>query len=65
MLRKYANLISSFKGIPALTRYKSAPSTGVLDITANSSWLLQKLKKIEKDYPIDSFYLDFGKMMHL
>lgn len=31
-----------------------------MDITANHTWLLQKLKKIEKEYPIDSFYLDFG-----
>lgn len=52
----------SFKGIPALTRYKSAPSTGVLDITVNTSWLLQKLKKIVKDYQVDSFFLDFGTL---
>lgn len=49
-----------FVGIPALTRYKSAPSTGVLDVTVNTSWLLQKLKKIVKDYQVDSFFLDFG-----
>lgn len=52
----------SERSIPALTRYKSAPSTGVLDITNNASvtWLLQKLNKIAKDYQIDSFFLDFG-----
>lgn len=51
-----------FIGIPALTRYKSAPSTGVLDITIADtySWLLQKLKNVTKDYKIDSFFLDFG-----
>ncbi|XP_031621251.1 myogenesis-regulating glycosidase isoform X2 [Contarinia nasturtii] len=50
----------SERSIPALTRYKSAPSTGVLDITVNVSWLLQKLNKVVKDYQIDSFFLDFG-----
>lgn len=52
----------SARSIPALTRYKSAPSTGVLDITNNASvtWLLQKLDKIVKEYKIDSFFLDFG-----
>lgn len=48
-------------GIPALTRYKSAPSTGVLDVTVNTSWLLQKLKKIVQHYQVDSFFLDFGR----
>lgn len=52
----------SERSIPALTRYKSAPSTGVIDITSNASviWLDQKLRKIAKDYKIDSFFLDFG-----
>lgn len=52
----------SERSIPALTRYKSAMSTGVLDITTNVSvaWLQQKLKKIVKEYRIDSFFLDFG-----
>lgn len=52
----------SERSIPALTRYKSAPSTGVLDITNNASipWLVEKLNKIVKNYQIDSFYLDFG-----
>lgn len=57
-----SNLCNFFIGIPALTRYKSAPSTGVLDITIPDTytWLLQKLKKVTKDYKIDSFFLDFG-----
>lgn len=52
----------SERSIPALTRYKSAPSTGVLDVTNNASvpWLVDKLNKVVKDYQIDSFYLDFG-----
>lgn len=52
----------SERSIPALTRYKSAPSTGVLDITINASfaWLQKKLKKVAKDYQIDAFFLDFG-----
>lgn len=59
--KKKLNRINFFDiGIPALTRYKSAPSTGVLDITVNTSWLLQKLKKVVKDFQIDSFFLDFG-----
>lgn len=52
----------SERSIPALTRYKSAPSTGVLDVTNNASipWLVEKLNKIVKNYQIDSFFLDFG-----
>lgn len=52
----------SERSIPALTRYKSAPSTGVLDVTNNASipWLVEKLNKVVTDYQIDSFYLDFG-----
>lgn len=52
----------SERSIPALTRYKSAPSTGVIDVTSNASviWLQKKLSKIVKDYQIDSFFLDFG-----
>lgn len=52
----------SERSIPALTRYKSAPSTGVLDVTNNASvpWLVDKLNSVVKDYQIDSFFLDFG-----
>ncbi|XP_050517920.1 myogenesis-regulating glycosidase [Diabrotica virgifera virgifera] len=52
----------SDKRIPALTRYKSLQSAGVLDITnvQTISWLLHKLKKVMNTYKIDSFYLDIG-----
>lgn len=52
----------SERSIPALTRYKSSPSSGVLDVTNNASipWLLEKLNKVIKNYQIDSFYIDFG-----
>ncbi|KAG4065962.1 hypothetical protein HA402_006680 [Bradysia odoriphaga] len=52
----------SERSIPALTRYKSSVSAGVLDVTNNNAvpWLLEKLKKIIVDYKIDSFFIDFG-----
>lgn len=52
----------SERSIPALTRYKSAVSAGVLDVTNSKAipWLLEKLKKIIDDYKIDSFFIDFG-----
>ncbi|CAH1099618.1 unnamed protein product [Psylliodes chrysocephalus] len=48
--------------IPALTKYKTVQSAGVLDITNNRtvSWLLEKLKKVKNTYKIDAFYLDLG-----
>ncbi|CAO1413835.1 unnamed protein product [Diamesa tonsa] len=53
---------SSQRYVPALTRFKSSLSDGVLDVTNNETipWLSQKLEKIVKKYQIDSFYLDFG-----
>lgn len=52
----------SERTIPALTRYKSSPSSGVIDVTNNDSipWLVDKLKLIVKNYQIDSFYIDYG-----
>lgn len=52
----------SERTIPALTRYKSSPSSGVLDVTNNDSipWLVDKLKKVVQNYQIDSFYIDYG-----
>lgn len=52
----------SERSIPALTRYKSSVSAGVLDVTNSKAipWLLEKLKKIVNDYKIDSFFIDFG-----
>lgn len=52
----------SDRRIPALTRYKSVLSAGVLDVTNNRSvpWLVEKLTKIQNTYKIDAFYLDLG-----
>nr|XP_029726765.1 myogenesis-regulating glycosidase-like isoform X2 [Aedes albopictus] len=52
----------SERSIPALTRYKSLASAGVLDITNNETipWLRNQLLKIKESVGIDSFYLDFG-----
>ncbi|XP_058455763.1 myogenesis-regulating glycosidase isoform X1 [Malaya genurostris] len=52
----------SEQSIPALTRYKSLASAGVIDITNNEtvSWLKDKLKKLTESIGIDSFYVDFG-----
>lgn len=57
----------SERSIPALTRYKSSASAGVLDVTNNASipWLLEKLDKIVKDYQIDSFFIDFGNAFNM
>lgn len=57
----------SEKSIPALTRYKSLASSGVLDVTNNASipWLLEKLDKIVKNYQVDSFFIDFGSAYNL
>ncbi|CAG5058965.1 unnamed protein product [Parnassius apollo] len=48
--------------IPALTRFKSSPSAGVIDITNNRSvpWILERLQTVIDEYYIDSFYLDLG-----
>lgn len=52
----------SERSIPALTRYKSVASAGVIDVTNNHSvpWLLEKLEKVVRDYEVDGFFLDFG-----
>lgn len=52
----------SQKDVPALTRYKSSLSAGILDITNNATipWLVSKLEKISNKYKINSFYLDYG-----
>ncbi|XP_074028988.1 myogenesis-regulating glycosidase isoform X2 [Leptinotarsa decemlineata] len=48
--------------IPALTKYKTVQSAGVLDITNNRTipWLLEKLKNVRKKYKFDAYYLDMG-----
>lgn len=52
----------SERSIPALTRYKSLASAGVLDVTNNESipWLLKKLEQMTENYQIDSFFMDLG-----
>ncbi|XP_065094413.1 myogenesis-regulating glycosidase-like isoform X2 [Ochlerotatus camptorhynchus] len=58
---------NSERSIPALTRYKSLASAGVLDITNNATipWLKDQLKKITETIGIDSFYLDFGNAYNM
>lgn len=53
---------STDRTIPALTKFRHAPSVGVLDPTNNETipWLIQKLEKTIKKYLIDSFFLEFG-----
>lgn len=53
---------NSERNVPALTRYKSSLSAGMLDITNNDTlpWIIEKLDRVAKKYEIDSFYLDFG-----
>lgn len=48
--------------VPALTRYKSVSSAGMLDVTNNHtvSWISKQLKGLVEKYNIDSFYLDMG-----
>ncbi|XP_044259481.1 myogenesis-regulating glycosidase isoform X1 [Tribolium madens] len=52
----------SDRRIPALTRYKSSQSAGVLDPTNNKTipWLLAKLKSVVAKYKFDAYYLDLG-----
>ncbi|CAG9817998.1 unnamed protein product [Phaedon cochleariae] len=52
----------SDRRIPALTRYKSLQSAGMLDITNEKTvpWLLEKLKKVMNKYKFDAFFLDMG-----
>lgn len=53
---------STERTIPALTKFRNAPSVGVLDPTNNETipWLAQKLEKTIKKFFIDSFYVEFG-----
>jgi myogenesis-regulating glycosidase len=53
---------SSDRRIPALTRFKSLTSAGVLDITNSRTvpWLTEKLQAVMSTHLIDSFYFDLG-----
>ncbi|XP_063908842.1 myogenesis-regulating glycosidase isoform X3 [Zophobas morio] len=52
----------SDRRIPALTRYKSSQSAGVLDVTNDRTipWLVNKLKSVLAKYKFDAYYLDLG-----
>lgn len=48
--------------VPALTRYKTVKSAGMLDITNRNCgpWLQRQLKDLVDKYQFDAFYLDMG-----
>ncbi|XP_076259597.1 myogenesis-regulating glycosidase isoform X2 [Rhynchophorus ferrugineus] len=52
----------SDRRIPALTRYKTLQSAGVLDLTNNRTipWLLDKLKTVINKYKFNAFFLNLG-----
>ncbi|XP_030756966.1 myogenesis-regulating glycosidase [Sitophilus oryzae] len=52
----------SDRRIPALTRYKTLQSAGVLDVTNNRTipWLLDKLRSVMNKYKFNAFYVDLG-----
>lgn len=52
----------SDRRIPALTRYKSLQSAGVLDMTNNNTvpWIVDKLKTLLSTFKFDAYYLDLG-----
>lgn len=52
----------SDRRIPALTRYKTLLSAGVLDITNPKTvdWMLRKLKEVRSEYKFYAYFLDFG-----
>ncbi|XP_065157579.1 myogenesis-regulating glycosidase isoform X2 [Atheta coriaria] len=57
----------SDRRIPALTRYKSLESAGMLDVSNNRTmpWLIEKLRAINKKYPFHAYYLDLGTAYNL
>uniref|UniRef100_A0A182IKR9 Glycoside hydrolase family 31 N-terminal domain-containing protein n=1 Tax=Anopheles atroparvus TaxID=41427 RepID=A0A182IKR9_ANOAO len=57
----------SERSIPALMRYKSTASAGVLDVTNNATipWLAEQLKKISETVEIDSYFVDFGTAFNI
>lgn len=54
--------VGNERNVPALTRYKSVHSAGMLDITNKKCgpWLQQQLKDLVQKYQFDAFYLDMG-----
>lgn len=63
-VRKGLLVLERFNGstIPALTRFKTAESAGVLDITNNRTtpWLIEKLKDVMLKYKFNAFYVELG-----
>ncbi|XP_050525580.1 myogenesis-regulating glycosidase [Daktulosphaira vitifoliae] len=59
--------VGNERNVPALTRYKSVQSAGMLDITNKKCgpWLQQQLKDLVQKYQFDSFYLDIGSAYDL
>lgn len=57
--------IGGERNVPALTRYKTVQSAGVLDITNKKCgpWLQQQLKDLVEKYQFDAFYLDTGTVV--
>lgn len=57
----------SDRTIPALTKYKSLKSAGMLDPTNNQTvpWLLNKLKSAKSKYNFDTYFLDLGVAYNL
>jgi len=55
--------IGNERDVPALTKYKTVQSAGMLDITNKNCgpWLQQQLKDLVERYQFDAFYLDMGK----
>ncbi|XP_025411916.1 myogenesis-regulating glycosidase isoform X2 [Sipha flava] len=53
--------------VPALTRYKTVQSAGMLDITNKNCgpWLQRQLKDLVQKYQFDAFYLDMGSAYDL
>lgn len=48
--------------VPALTRFKTSSSVGVLDVTKEETitWWLAKLNRLVKEYKVNGFNLDLG-----
>lgn len=59
--------IGNERDVPALTRYKTVQSAGMLDITNKNCgpWLQQQLKDLVEKYQFDAFYLDMGSAYDL
>ncbi|XP_022169816.1 uncharacterized family 31 glucosidase KIAA1161 isoform X3 [Myzus persicae] len=59
--------VGNERDVPALTRYKTVQSAGMLDVTNKNCgpWLQQQLKDLVERYQFDAFYLDMGSAYDL